>query len=48
LETLLTPRAAQKIGLSTLSLTALIDQLTATLQQASSKIPLGQMGDWMG
>jgi hypothetical protein len=44
LETLLTPHAAQKIELFALSLTALIDQLTATPQQASRKIPLGQMG----
>jgi segregation and condensation protein A len=39
LETLLTPSRGP--------MTALIDQLTATLQQASRKIPLGQMGDWV-
>jgi segregation and condensation protein A len=47
LETLLTLARAQRVDLSRMSLTALLDQLTAALQQASNKIPLGQQGDWV-
>jgi segregation and condensation protein A len=47
LETLLTLARAQRVDLSRISLTALLDQLTAALQQASNKIPLGQQGDWV-
>jgi segregation and condensation protein A len=47
LETLLTLACAQKIDLSAISLAAMLDQLTASLQQASPKIPLGQKGDWV-
>jgi segregation and condensation protein A len=47
LETLLTLARAQKIDLSALSLTALLDQLTAALQQAAKRVPLGQQGDWV-
>jgi segregation and condensation protein A len=47
LEHLLTLARAQKIDLSRISLSALLDQLTAALRQASGKIPLGQKGDWV-
>jgi segregation and condensation protein A len=47
LETLLTLARAQRINLSAISLTALLDQLTAALQQAPKRIPLGQQGDWV-
>jgi segregation and condensation protein A len=47
LQTLLTLARAQKIDISALSLTALLDQLTAALRQAARKIPLGQQGDWV-
>jgi segregation and condensation protein A len=47
LETLLTLARAQKIDLSAISFAAMVDQLTASLQQASTKIPLGQKGDWV-
>jgi segregation and condensation protein A len=47
LETLLTLARAQRINLAAISLTALLDQLTAALQQAPKRIPLGQQGDWV-
>jgi segregation and condensation protein A len=47
LQTLLTLARAQKIDLLRISLTALLDQLTAALQQASKSVPLGQQGDWV-
>jgi Segregation and condensation protein ScpA len=47
LETLLTLARAQRIDLFRISLTALLDQLIAALQQASKRVPLGQQGDWM-
>ena len=46
LDHLLTLARAQKIDLATLSLTALVDQLTASLQQAPA-LPLGQKGNWV-
>lgn len=47
LDHLLTLARTQKIDLATLSLTALVDQLTAALQQAPVTLPLGQKGDWV-
>jgi segregation and condensation protein A len=47
LDHLLTLARAQKIDLSEISLTTLIEQLAAALRQASGKIPLGQKGDWV-
>ena len=45
LETLLTLARAQRIDLFRISLTALLDQLTAALRQASKSVPLGQQGN---
>ena len=47
LDHLLTLARAQEIDLSALSLTALVDQLTAALRQAPATLPLGQKGDWV-
>ena len=47
LETLLTLARAQRIDLFRISLTALLDQLTAALWQASKSVPLGQQGAWV-
>ena len=47
LDHLLTLARTQKIDLATLSLTALVDQLTAALRQASMALSLGQKGDWV-
>jgi segregation and condensation protein A len=46
LDHLLTLARAQKIDLAALSLTALVDQLTASLQQAPA-LSLGQKGNWV-
>ena len=47
LDHLLTLARAQKIDLSRLSLTSLVDQLGVALRQTSAKIPLGRQGDWV-
>ena len=47
LDHLLTLARAQKIDLSDISLTALLDQLTAALHQAPAAVPLGQKADWV-
>ena len=47
LDHLLTLARSQKIDLCSISLTALVDQLTRSLRQASGQIPLGQQGDWV-
>ena len=47
LETLLTLARAQKVDLSRLSLTSLVDQMEAALHQAPAATPLGQKGDWV-
>ena len=47
LDHLLTLARAQKIDLSRLSLTSLVDQLEAALHQAPAALPLGQKGDWV-
>ena len=47
LDHLLTLARAQKIDLATLSLAALVDQLTAALRQAPMALSLGQKGDWV-
>jgi len=47
LDHLLALARAQKIDLSGISLTALLDQLTAALRQAPAVMPLGQKGDWV-
>jgi len=47
LERLLTLARAQQIDLSRISLTALLDQLEAALQQAPVTLPLVQKGDWV-
>ena len=47
LERLLTLARAQQIDLSRISLTALLDQLEAALQQAPVTLPLGQKADWL-
>jgi segregation and condensation protein A len=47
LDHLLTLARAQRIDLSALSLSALLDQLNAALQQAPAVVPLGQKGDWV-
>lgn len=44
---LLTLARAQKVDLSAVSLTALVGQLEAALQQAPVTMPLGQKGDWV-
>ena len=47
LDHLLALARSQKIDISKISLTALVDQLVAALRRASAKIPLGQKGDWV-
>jgi len=47
LDHLLTLARAQKIDLARISLTTLVEQLTAALRHASEKIPLGQKADWV-
>ena len=47
LDHLLTLARAQKIDLSALSITALVDQLATSLRQAPTTLPLGQKGDWV-
>jgi segregation and condensation protein A len=47
LDHLLSLARAQKIDLSRLPLTALVDQLVTALRQAPAKVPLGQKGDWV-
>jgi segregation and condensation protein A len=47
LDHLLTLARAQKIALSDISLTALVDQLTEALRQAPASVPLGQKADWV-
>jgi segregation and condensation protein A len=47
LDDLLTLARAQKIDLTDISLTALIDQLTTALQQAPTATSLGEKGDWV-
>ena len=47
LDHLLTLARTQKIDLASVPLTALVDQLTAALQQAPATLPLGQKGDWV-
>ena len=47
LDRLLTLARAQNIDLSTISLTALADQLAGALREAPGKIPLGRQGDWV-
>jgi segregation and condensation protein A len=47
LDHLLALARAQKIDLAGLSLTTLLDQLTAALRQAPASVPLGQKGDWV-
>lgn len=47
LDHLLALARAQTIDLAAISLTALLDQLTAALRQAPASIPLGQKGDWV-
>ena len=47
LDHLLALARAEKIDLSGLSLTALLDQLTAALRKAPASVPLGQKGDWV-
>jgi segregation and condensation protein A len=47
LDHLLSLARGQKIGLSTISLTALADQLVAAVQRAPAAMPLGQKGDWV-
>jgi segregation and condensation protein A len=44
---LLTLARAQTIDLAGISLTALLDQLTAALRQAPAAVPLGQKADWV-
>ena len=47
LDHLLTLARAQTIDLASLSLTALLDQLSLALRQAPAAMPLGQKGDWL-
>jgi segregation and condensation protein A len=47
LDHLLSLARAQKIDLSGISLTALLDQLAAALRQAPAATPLAQKGDWV-
>jgi segregation and condensation protein A len=47
LDHLLILARAQKIALADISLTALLDQLTAALRAAPATIPLGQRADWL-
>ena len=47
LDHLLMLARAQKIDIAEISLTALIDQLTAALQQAPAATSLGEKGDWV-
>jgi segregation and condensation protein A len=47
LDHLLTLARAQTIDLADISLTALLDQLTAALRQAPAAVPLGQKADWV-
>jgi segregation and condensation protein A len=47
LDHLLALARAQKIDLSEISFTALLDQLTTALHQAPATTPLGQKGDWV-
>ena len=47
LERLLTLARAQQIDLASLSLLQLVEQLTAALQQAGGRMPLGLQGDWV-
>jgi segregation and condensation protein A len=47
LDHLLTLARAQTIDLATISLTVLLEQLTAALQQAPAAVPLGQKADWV-
>jgi segregation and condensation protein A len=47
LDHLLALARTQKVDLSAISLRALLDQLTAALQQAPPAVPLGQKGDWV-
>jgi segregation and condensation protein A len=44
---LLTLARAQQVDLANLSLTALLKQLEAALQQAPAMMPLGQKADWV-
>jgi segregation and condensation protein A len=47
LDHLLTLARAQKIKLGEISLVALVEQLSAALQQAPATTPLGRKGDWL-
>ena len=47
LDHLLTLARAQKIKLGEISLVALVEQLSAALQQAPATTPLGRKGDWV-
>ena len=47
LDHLLALARAQTIDLAAMSLTALLDQLAAALQQAPASVPLGRKGDWV-
>lgn len=47
LDHLLTLARAQKIDLGEISLVALVEQLSAALQQAPATTPLGRKGDWV-
>jgi segregation and condensation protein A len=47
LDHLLTLARAQRIDLTAIPLSALLDQLAAALQQAPASVPLGQKGDWV-
>ncbi len=47
LDHLLTLARSQNIDLAEISLTALVDQLSAALQRAPATTPLGQKADWV-
>jgi segregation and condensation protein A len=47
LDHLLTLARAQKIDLTDISLSGLLDQLTTALRQAPAAVPLGQKADWV-